>query len=290
VLAWLRQYNTGRRDQVSFLGVEYYFTRRLAYDIVERYVSQVAPDQTDELLQHLDPLRPTSDDPFEHIVAYSQIADKQPYLDNAHAVRDLVAHIPHQPGDRNHAIALHAAEQIVSFHEHYAMTEADNVVYREARAAESLRWWQRMTGDRVAYWAASPHTANAPHLRLTRPGDTDLRFASAGSCLRSWYGRRYLSIGFTFDHGAVAAGPGATVEAAPPPPEWFEAPLGDVHQASFGLDLRHRHAPAPVRDWLHDPATTRGPAGPGSIVDGDTLAQWFDVLVHTQTVGPARPA
>ena len=144
-----------------------------------------------------------------------------------------------------------------------------------------------MSGDRVAYWAASPHTANAPHLRLTRPGDSDLRFASAGSYLRRWYGRRYLSIGFTFDHGTVAAGPGQTVDAAPPSPDWFEAPLGDVPETTFNLDLRRRHVPAPVREWLHEPVTTRGPSGPGSIVDGGTLAQWFDILVHTQTVHPA---
>ena len=35
VLAWLRRFNAGRHDQVSFVGVEYYFTRRLAYDTVE---------------------------------------------------------------------------------------------------------------------------------------------------------------------------------------------------------------------------------------------------------------
>ena len=59
-------------------------------------------------------------------------------------MRNLVARIAHRRGDREHAAALHAADQIVSFHEHYAMTEADNAVYREARAAESLRWWQRL--------------------------------------------------------------------------------------------------------------------------------------------------
>jgi hypothetical protein len=28
-------------------------------------------------------------------------------------------------------------------------------------------------------------------------------------------------------------------------------------------------------------------SGPGSIVEGGTLAEWFDVIVHTQTVNPA---
>ena len=72
VLSWLRRYNTGRQDQVSFVGVEYYFTRRLAYDTVEAYVAAAAPRRLDELRRHLTPLRPTSDDPFEHIATYSE--------------------------------------------------------------------------------------------------------------------------------------------------------------------------------------------------------------------------
>jgi erythromycin esterase-like protein len=290
VLAWLRRFNAGRRDQVSFFGVEYYFTRRLAYDTVERYVAATAPRRLGELRRHLTPLRPPpGDDPFEHIDDYSRVEDKRPYLDDAHAVHDLVARLPHHLGERAHAIALHAATQIVSWHEHYAMTEAANTVYREARAADSLRWWQQLTGTRTAYWAASAHTANAPDLRIVRPGGTDLRFASAGSYLRRWYGDGYRSIGFTVDHGTVGTGPGQTVDLAPPAPGWFEAPLGAVPYAAFTLDLHTRPVPGPVRHWLHDPVVTRGlpDAGPASVIDGGTLAEWFDVLVDTRTVHPA---
>ncbi len=297
VLAWLRAYNAGRRgrDQVSFVGVEYYFTRPVAYDVVERYVAAVAPQRLAELRRHLDPLRPTSDDPFAHIERYSQVADKQPYREHARAVRDLVARL----GDRRdehhhriaqHAIALHAATNIVSFYEHYAMTEADNVVYREARAADSLQWWQRLSGDRVVYWAASAHTADAPDLRIVRPGATDLRFASAGSHLHRRFGSRYVSIGFTADHGQVAGDPGQAVDVVAPSPEWFEAPLGAVPHATFALDLRARRVPPAVHRWLHDPITMRGlpQAGPGSVIDGGRAARWFDVIVHVQEVHPAR--
>lgn len=58
---------------------------------------------------------------------------------------------------------------------------------------------------------------------------------------------------------------------------------------AFTLDLRSRPVPGPVRRWLHDPVVTRGlpDAGPGSIIEGGTLAEWFDVLIHTRTVHPA---
>lgn len=58
---------------------------------------------------------------------------------------------------------------------------------------------------------------------------------------------------------------------------------------AFTLDLRSRPVPGPVRHWLHDPVVTRGlpDAGPASAIEGGTLAEWFDVLVHTRTVHPA---
>ena len=43
VLRWLRDYNRGRSDKVRFFGVEYIFTRPLAYDVVDDYVAKVAP-------------------------------------------------------------------------------------------------------------------------------------------------------------------------------------------------------------------------------------------------------
>jgi hypothetical protein len=44
-----------------------------------------------------------------------------------------------------------------------------------------------------------------------------------------------------------------------------------------------------VRRWLHDPVVTRGlpDDGPASVIEGGTLAEWFEVLVHTRTVHPA---
>ena len=156
-------------------------------------------------------------------------------------------------------------------------------------AVDSPRATQRPTGDRTTYWAASAHIADAPDLRIVRPGGTDLRFAGGGSYLRRWYGDGYRSIGFTVDHGAAVTGPGRTVELTPPALGWFEAPLGAVPYAAFTLDLRSRPVPEPVRRWLHDPVVTRGlpDAGPASVMEGGTLFEWFDVLVHTRTVHPA---
>ena len=285
VLRWLREFNSGRPDKVRFVGVEYYLTGPDAYDAVDAYVGAVAPDRLTELREHLAVVRPATADVFAHIQTYMSAPDKQPYLRHARAVHDLVDAAPHQPGDTDHAMVVHTADQIVSFYEHFALPEADSHAYRDAHAAESLRWWHELTGDRTAYWAAAPHTASAPQMRIAGPDGGEMRFPSAGSHLRERYGERYLSVGFTFDHGSVSGGPQPI--ALPAPAEgWFEQPFAQVGMESFVLDLRAA-APPPVHDWLDAPVTTRGPMGPGSYTDGGPASQWFDVIVHGRLVTPA---
>ena len=271
VLQWLRDFNTGRPDKVQFVGVEYYLTGADAYADVDAYVAAAAPGRLAELRAHLAPIRPATANAFEHIQAYTQVPDKQPLLAHARAVHDLVAGLPQ--GDRAHAEAVHTARQIVSFHEHFALPEPASHSYRDAHAAANLAWWRDLTGDRIAYWAASPHTATARALRITSQ-DGELRFTSTGAHLRDRYGARYLSIGFLFDHGA---------ELPAPAEGWFEQPLGQA--GPFVLDLRGS-APPEVRRWLDAPIVTRGPNGPGSVTTGGTAAQWFDLIVHVDAVTP----
>jgi erythromycin esterase len=291
VLAWLRTYNAGHADKVRFVGVEYYLLRALAYDAVEAYVARTAPRRLPELRRHLRAIRPDTSDMFAYVGWYLGVADKRPYLGHAHRLYQLVKGIPHRPGDRAHALALHHARQIVSFYEHYSLPQppaSDSLVYRDAHAAWNLRWWHGDSGDKVVYWGASAHTANAPRLRIAVPPDPTWRYATAGSYLRRWYGRRYVSIGFTFDHGTVGLGGGQTAALPPPAPGWFERPLGRAGLDQFALDLR-RPAPPAVRSWLHAPIRTRGlpDRGPGSFMAGGTLAQWFDLVVHVQDLTPA---
>jgi erythromycin esterase len=60
----------------------------------------------------------------------------------------------------------------------------------------STRPARRFAGEKVAYRAASGHTVDGPRLRLTQARYPALEFAGAGSFIRDWYGRDYLSIGF----------------------------------------------------------------------------------------------
>ena len=288
VLRWLRAYNTGRSDKVRFVGVEYYLTGQPAYDAVAAYVAAKEPGRLAGLRALLDPLRPATADVFAHIQWYMKQPDKRPYIRAAREVVQFLEGLPHRPGDPAHALVVQQARQIAYFYEHFSLSAADALIFRDARAAANLRWWRGFSGDKIVYWAASPHTANAPRLRIADPPAPDMRFPSAGSYLRGWYGPRYLSIGFTFDHGELRLGPGQTAAAPPPRPRWFERPLGSVGFGQFVIDLR-QPAPAPVHRWLDAPVVTRGlpEGGPDAHMAGGTLAQWFDLIVHCQTVTPA---
>ena len=288
VLRWLRGYNTGRSDKVRFVGVEYYLTGQPAYNAVAAYVTATAPGRLAALRALLGPLRPATADVFAHIQWYLKQPDKRPYIQAAREVVRFLENLPRRPGDPAHVLAVQQARQIAYFYEHFSLSAADALIFRDARAAGNLRWWRGFSGDKIVYWAASPHTANAPGLRIADPPAADMRFPSVGSYLRRWYGPQYLSIGFTFDHGELRLGPGQTAAAPPPKPRWFERPLGSVGFDQFVIDLR-QPATAPVRRWLDAPVVTRGlpEGGPDAHMADGTLAQWFDLIVHRQTVTPA---
>ncbi|WP_084964889.1 erythromycin esterase family protein [Thermoactinospora rubra] len=291
VLRWLRDYNTRRADKVRFVGVEFYATGHAAYDAVSSHVATVAPHRLPELSRHLDPIRPATTDIAAHAQRYYALPDddKQPYLRHARAVYDLLRALPRRQGDRAQELALHHARQILSFYEYYADPNLHQ--YRDRRAAENLRWWRGHTGGKIAYWAATPHTVAAPGTGISVP---PLTFDSAGSYLRRWYGKRYVSIGFTFTRGTVIDPEGKPVRVLPPPADWADAPFGQVGMEQYLLDLR-AEAPATVQQWLRTPAKIRligyfdGSDPAGHFMTGASLAAGFDAIVHRQAITPPRP-
>jgi erythromycin esterase len=288
-LRWVRAVNQAHpRDPVRFVGVEYYYTGRPAYDAVRRYVAGHAPRLLPALRADLRVIYPDLRDPVAYAAQYAEEPHKGRFIRRAHHLARLVARVPHRPADPAYALVRQHTRQVVAFHEHYSLPPDAQDDYREVHAARTLRWWQQRTHDRVVYWAAMPHTAAAPRLRIALPGAPDLRFRTTGSHLREWYGERYVSVGFTFDHGAVGLRPVEVTEQPPPDPTWLESPFGRVEREAFLVDLE---APAPpaVRRWLQGLLTTRGlPWAPGSTVTGGSPAEWFDVLVHVQRVSPQR--
>ncbi|WP_157996111.1 erythromycin esterase family protein [Thermomonospora amylolytica] len=290
VLEWLRDYNAAHADKVQFVGVEFFSTGLAAYDAVRDHIAEVSPGLLPAADHHLAEIRPKSPDIGAHLRwYYFEVEDKQPYVEHARRLYELVEKAPRRGAD--HRLALHHARQILSWYEYFAQDNMND--YRDIRAAENLRWWRDRTRDKVVYWAATPHTAAAPDLTITMP-DGVLRFDPAGSHLRRWYGHRYKSIAFTFDHGTLIDVNGSPAQVPSPPSDWADAPFGKVRPDQFILNL-HTPAPPKVRAWLRTPSKMRivadyDPARPDiHHMTGAPLSRWFDAVVHRQAVTPPTP-
>ncbi len=131
------------------------------------------------------------------------VEDKQPYINHARDIYELLTRLPHDVEERAHDLALHHARQIVSFYEHFDLSDADALVYRDACAAENLKWWHERSGDRIASGRRPPH--------CQRPGTAQRHSACPGHELSE---RRLLPPQLVwravpvdrlaFDHGDVA--------------------------------------------------------------------------------------
>ena len=288
VLRWLRRWNEhhAARDRVSFVGVEYYTTRPFVYDLVGRWVADVAPDRLRRARAHLRFLEPFTSDMGEYVQWYLDVTDKRPYLSHSRELLRLVSEVASGADGQRARVALQAARQIRAFHVGFSLD--DNTAYRDRQAARTVRWARATSGDRVVYWAAAAHTANAPTLRFEVDGQVAGAFPSAGSHLRTRLGSAYRSIGFTLDRGAFRSRQGV-VDLPSASSAWFESAFADGGP-QFLLDL-HAPAPAPVRRWLEAPVATRGlpELGLRSQMTGGSLAEWFDAVVHRQVVGADRP-
>jgi erythromycin esterase len=282
VIQWMRSYNERHpADPVRFVGVDINRVRSLAHDAVADYVRHAAPDRLDALEAHYATLRPAAGIDA-HTEWYRSQPDKQPFIDHARRAHDLVDGLPAGEG---HALALHHARVVVNFYEYHA---TDSLAFAEQCLAENTIWWHHHTGDRTVYWGGSGHTANARTRIFSAPSTSEPEH-NAGSYLRDHYGPRYVSVGLSFDHGAVP------YPVPPPPTAFADAALGAASLDTYLLDL-HASQPPPVRAWLTSPAKVRliGPRfdpndNAAFHLTGGSLAEWFDIIIHHQATTSTRP-
>jgi erythromycin esterase len=141
----------------------------------------------------------------------------------------------------------------------------------ERRLADTTIAWHEQTGHRIVYWGGLAHTAN---------GVATGR--NAGSHLRARFGSGYVSIALTFHHGSLPS------RVDVPPADYIESVLGAVDLETYLLEIDGRWSGS-VREWMDAPAKTRL-IGPGTHeLRGPSLRIWFDFVIHSRRVTPARP-
>src|SRR5262245_44270890 len=140
----------------------------------------------------------------------------------------------------------------------------------ERGLADAIIAWHERTEHRIVYWGGLAHTANG-----LASGK------NAGSHLRARFGPGYVSVALTFHHGSLPS----PVDV--PPADYVEALLGAVALETYLLDI-HGRWPESVGQWLDAPAKTRL-IGPGvHELHGPPLRMWFDFVIHSRRVTPAR--
>jgi len=300
LLEWLRGFNASHPDDpVQYLGVGVIDTRAPIYAAVEDYVGRTAPDRLTQLRRHFAAIRPTRPDHLRWF--FTEAEDKPALLQHARQAYTLVEQLPQPAGDREHALVLQHARQILGFYEHMVEHLVDDG-YRDRRMAESLRWWQEYTRHRIAYWSTNAHSIRSAELFISTPPRGTLTFTPTGHWLQDWLGDRYVSVGLTFDSGTVNSG-----WAFPPfrprpmpagqlPADFAEHALADVPGEHVLLTLPAEGAPPAVADWLRAEAKTRvigsihAPDQPaeGFYLTGGSLAGWFDAVLHSRHVSPSQ--
>ncbi|MCO6007492.1 erythromycin esterase family protein [Actinoallomurus purpureus] len=168
-------------------------------------------------------------------------------------------------------------------------TPLDGLAGVERALADGVTWWQERTGDKVVYWGGMAHTAVGDPRTVSQAAPPETH-RNMGGYLRERMGEGYRSIGLTLGHGSIG------VPLPAPSTQFADSTLsaGAAGRAGYVLDLRAPQ-PEPVRRGLNASARTRliGPSYDAADdaayhLSGGSLRSWFDVIIHTEEVTPAR--
>ncbi|HEX4222572.1 MAG TPA: erythromycin esterase family protein [Pseudonocardiaceae bacterium] len=207
------------------------------------------------------------------------LAEARPFLRTTELLRTvewLREHNQRQQADQVRIVNL-------AGHNRRSATPQDSLGDIERLLAENVIWWHEHTGHKIVYWGGIGHTANS-FSRTVSPSTPPAIHRSAGSYLRESFGAGHVSVGLTFHHGSTS------YEFPVPPAEFAETVLDATDLDAYLLDLR---APSTVevRTWLDRPTMTRligpfyDPADDAAYhLSGGSLAEWFDVIVHSREV------
>jgi erythromycin esterase len=293
LVEWMRAYNVHHpRDTVRFLGTDVIALRDLSFDQVTGYVRRFAPDRLAELERMLEPIRPTGPD---HTQWYQQLPpdERLRLIDLARRASRLVQEVPPTAPRLDREYAEQHARAIVGWYEAF-----DNVEYgpeREVFVADTIGWWQRTIGGKVAYWAANIHVTSADAVTYRHPAG-GWTGRTAGGFLADRLGDRYVTVASVFGQGTISSDyvrPGPH-PIGPPPAGLLDRTLGTAEMASrtpgYLLDL-HARAPHPVRAWREGtvakrmilPSYVEDDDGSGYVMTVPSLVDAFDAVVYVRT-------
>ncbi|MFF1378192.1 erythromycin esterase family protein [Streptomyces sp. NPDC058308] len=290
LLRWMRAYNERHPErELRFMGNDLNYPQQGVelFDGVRNHLRAHEPD----LLRRVDrlyaPLRRLTDgDTYMGL----PLAERKALAKKASEAYGLLRGRQKGSAARAFELALQHARSIAQTADMYAFPldtdegRRDAMLYRDRIMAENTAWWQRYAGGKVFLSAHNAHVAYETY---------DPRYPKMqGAFLRDRLGKRYTSIGFTFDQGSFMA-QGTDDErwksfsVGPATRGMNEYTIDKVRHDDYFVDLRT--LPATTRKWLGEARVTRSigsgwPDGPYKI----RLAPSHDILIHLHRVSAAH--
>ncbi|NJP99338.1 erythromycin esterase family protein [Streptomyces zingiberis] len=320
LFTWMRAYNRSHpKDPVRVVGDDMAYAGPALFDEVIAYVERAHPRLLPRFTELYRGLRPTG--PVGDTLARfpdTPLAERKEHAERTGRALELLSRQSVRPGaDRGaHRWAVQQARAIDQTYRGYAFDLTDPagiaamMKNRDRVMAENVAWWQRTTGDRILLSAHNTHVAYDSF-------DTSYP-KTQGAFLRDTLGKRYVSLGFTFNQGSFRAfsaeeGPGSgertvTIGAAAPgsnehlldqvgragqvgrpgkPGEQADG-SGKAGPRDYFLDVRALSAAG--RSWLNEPRPTRNIGAGWPVPEQDiALGGAHDILIHLHEVGAATP-
>ncbi|MEV0321836.1 erythromycin esterase family protein [Streptomyces sp. NPDC050658] len=288
LLRWMRAYNDRHPDrQLRFMGndLNYPELGGELFDGIADYARAHEPDLLPRLTKLYAPIRRLADG---DTYMARPLKERRELAARAQEAYRLLK--KRHPSGKDGQFVLQHARSVSQTADLYAFAldtpegSKDAMLYRDRIMAANTAWWQRFTGDKVLLSAHNAHVAYESY---------DPRYPKMqGAFLREQFGRRYVSMGFTFGRGAFMAqgpdnGPWKSVSVGPATRGMNEHTLDRVRFDDYFVDMRA--LPGPSRAWLSRARVTRSigsgwPDGPYQI----RLAPSHDILIHLNRVTAAH--
>lgn len=284
LVQWARSFTQrSPADPMRLVGLDQASAQPSDYTDVVTFVTRRDPAVGKRLRQRYDVIMTAHDLP-EHVQRARGVHPGPAFVELAREGYEVVASLSDSDAkDR----AMQQAQRIVDFHKGSLAADFDYDALRRQTVA-TLDRLRREADTRIVYWEGVALAANAapfePLAVIEEP------FRTVGGQLRIELGSGYFPMLLGFGHGTL--GEVHQGQRVPPPePGSFDAGLAAADLGHYLLDLRT--APTgPVGDWLRSSRKLRiitgiyeAAADPHHYVMA-ALGEWFDAVVHADTITP----
>ena len=290
-IEWMREYNKHHARKLRFMGDDIGYVGPEVLDRVTGFVGKTRPALLPQVTRLYAGIRSTAEvEPWTTNYVQKPLAERVRLEAATRQVMTTVASLPpstEQTWALQHARATWQVAKLFS----YDLSGPAGLPpaahrFRDQMMAENVAWWNRVTGGKVVVGA---HNGNIAY----ETADPARYPKTQGAFLREQLGKRYVTIGLSFDRGSFNAIDTENPEAGIRTFTIGSAPAGNneytldrVRYDDYLVDLRT--LPRQTKEWLMVKRPTRdiGNVYPSPDLPV-ALGESYDLLIHLDTVTAA---